>query len=445
MESIDRRTLLQRGAVLAGAAVVGPLILAGRARAAAAPGYGELVPDPNGLLSLPRNFSYRIVDETDDAIPVFTDDPKVVLGQPAAPDGQAFFPHPTNRKLWRVVRNHELGSGTALGDLSKAYDQDVAGSIVIYDIDPVTMKSVKKRLVASGLLWPCSGGATPRKTWLTCEEGTHFTGTAALTKRHGYVFEIPSTATSQISPLPITAMGRFAHESAVTDPKTGIVYMTEDDTPAGFYRYVPKDKNNLLAGGTLWMLKIVGEWAYDTRKHQTPGRDLRVEWVEIDPEDVDPDLETKGPSARVTLRGIDQGAAIFDYLEGEDFKNGAVTFNSAYGGDQNHGQVWRYTPSNGTLRLLYETHNRDILDTPDNVAVSPRGGVLLCEDGYPRNHLRGLTSSGQVFDFAENLLDGGDSEFAGPAYTPDGNTLMVAIQRPGITLAITGRWGTGLL
>ena len=107
--------------------------------------------------------------------------------------------------------------------------------------------------------------------------------------------------------------------------------------------------------------------------------------------------------------------------------------------------MWRYTPSKGTLRLLHETHNRDVLDTPANVAVSPRGGVLICEDGYPRNFLRGLTPAGQVLDFAENLLGGGDSEFAGPAYSPDGKWLIVAIQRPGITLAITGPWGTGQL
>ena len=57
---------------------------------------------------------------------------------------------------------------------------------------------------------------------------------------------------------------------------------------------------------------------------------------------------------------------------------------------------------------------------------------------------RGLTSGGQIFDFAENLVSG-DSEFAGPVYTPDGKWLVVAIQRPGITVAITGPWGSGQL
>jgi len=436
MDPIDRRTLLQRGAVLAGAALVAPSALMSKASAATA-GYGPLTPAAGGLLALPAGFTYRVVDQTGDAFA------GLAGGQPSAPDGQAFFPHPTNRKLWRLVRNHEIGSGTALGDTAKAYDDGVAGSVAIYDIDPATMKPVNKQLVASGLLWPCSGGATPRKTWLACEEGTGFTGTAALAKKHGYVFEIPSTATGQITPSPLKAMGRFAHESAVTDPKTGIVYMTEDDTPAGFYRFVPTNINDLSAGGTLQMLAVDGQPGYDTRKHQTVGRDLRATWVTISTPD--PDIDGGGPAARVANQGIALGAATFDYLEGEDFKNGAVTFTSSYGGDNNHGQIWRYTPSTGRLRLLYETANRDILDAPDNVAVSPRGGVLICEDGFPRNHLRGLTPGGQIFDFAENLLEGGDSEFAGPVYTPDGKTLIVAIQRPGITLAITGPWGSGQL
>jgi len=436
MEAIDRRTLLRGGAVLAGAALVAPSALTRRA-GAAAPGYGPLFPAPNGLISLPAGFTCTVVDQTGDTFPGLAD------GQPGAPDGQAFFPHPTDRRLWRTVRNHELGSGTALGDLGKAYDGGVAGSVAIYDIDPSTMRTVSKQLVVSGLLWPCSGGATPRRTWLTCEEGTGFTGAAALDQKHGYVFEVPSDARGQITPAPLTAMGRFVHEAAVTDPKTGIVYMTEDDTPAGFYRFVPFDRNDLAAGGTLQMLAIRGVPGYDTRKGQTVGVDLPVTWITIP--DPDPDLEGGGPAARVVRQGLALGAATFDYLEGEDFRNGAVTFASAYGGTNNHGQVWRFTPSTGKLRLLYEPKNRGVLDTPDNLAVSPRGGVLICEDGYPRNYLRGLTPDGGVFDFAENILDGGGSEFSGPAYSPDGQTLFVSIQRPGIMLAITGPWGKGQL
>jgi len=433
MYRMTRRTLLRRSAVLTGAALIAPSALTGRASAAEA-GYGPIEP-VGGHLSLPKGFRYEVLDQTGDPM-------SDGIPQPGAPDGQAFFPHPTNRKRWRAVRNHELGVGTALGAQDKAYDAAVQGSVIIYDLDPATMRRTQSFLVASGLVYPCSGGATPRRSWLSCEEGTSLSGPVRLGQSHGYVFEISSRVDEQIVPAPLKAMGRFVHEAAVTDPKTGIAYMTEDDTPAGFYRFVPRDRNDLTVGGTLQILAVQGQPGYDTRKHQAVGRDLRTTWVTI--QDPDPDLDGGGPAARVVTQGVDAGGAIFDYLEGADFKDGAATFTSAYGGDNNHGQVWRYTPATGRLRLLYETANRGILDTPDNVAVSPRGAVLLCEDGYPRNFLRGLTADGRILDFAENLVDG-DSEFSGPAYTPDGQWLVVAIQRPGITVAITGPWGSGLL
>jgi hypothetical protein len=432
MDRMSRRTLLRRSAAFAGAALFAPSALSGRAWAADA-GYGPLEPAGDHLL-LPRGFRYEVLDQTGDPM-------SDGIPQPAAPDGQAFFPHPNDPGLWRVLRNHELGAGAAFGEPDRAYDAAVRGSVIVYDLDPGTMRRAHSFLVASGLVFPCSGGATPRGTWLSCEEGTALSGSVRLGERHGYVFEIPSRVDGQVVPSPLKAMGRFVHEAAVTDPRTGVVYMTEDDTPAGFYRFVPRDGNDLTAGGTLQMLAVRGRLGYDMRKHQVVGRDLRTTWVTI--ADPDPDLDG-GPAARVVAQGVDAGGAVFDYLEGADFRDGAVTFNSAYGGDNNHGQVWRYTPATGRLRLLYETANRGVLDAPDNVAVSPRGGILLCEDGYPRNFLRGLTADGRIFDFARNLVDG-DSEFSGPAYTPDGRWLVVAIQRPGITVAITGPWGSGLL
>ena len=87
---------------------------------------------------------------------------------------------------------------------------------------------------------------------------------------------------------------------------------------------------------------------------------------------------------------------------------------------------------------------------PDNVCVSPRGGLVLCEDGRDVQFVRGLTVDGVVFDFAQNnaVLRGehglhGDfrrSEFAGAAFSPDGKWLFFNMQSPGITFAITGPW-----
>ena len=66
------------------------------------------------------------------------------------------------------------------------------------------------------------------------------------------------------------------------------------------------------------------------------------------------------------------------------------------------------TSSKGTLTLLFESPSARKLDEPDSLTVSPRGGILLCEDGsgeeapHDVNFMRGLSPSGHVFDFARN-------------------------------------------
>jgi secreted PhoX family phosphatase len=98
----------------------------------------------------------------------------------------------------------------------------------------------------------------------------------------------------------------------------------------------------------------------------------------------------------------------------------------------------------------------DVLNHPDNLRVSPRGGLVLCEDGSGEEFLHGLTVDGTIFRFAQNnvVLSGerngitGDfrgSELTGATYSPDGQWLFFNIQTPGITFAVTGPWGSGAL
>jgi secreted PhoX family phosphatase len=104
-------------------------------------------------------------------------------------------------------------------------------------------------------------------------------------RRHGYIFEVAATSDEEVMPVPLTAMGRFVHEAVAVDPRTGIVYETEDRQTAGLYRFIPNRRGRLAEGGRLEMLALDGRPGYDTRKGQRVGESLTVRWVSID----DPD------------------------------------------------------------------------------------------------------------------------------------------------------------
>ena len=130
--------------------------------------------------------------------------------------------------------------------------------------------------------------------------------------------------------------------------------------------------------------------------------------------------------------------------------NGEVPPNSppfpgSAGFGEGYGQVWMYDTRAQTLTLVFESPGPDVLDSPDNVIVSPRRkSVILCEDSPLGNKLRGLTRDGHVFDIALNALASGADEFAGVTFSPDTSVLYANMQSNGITYAIWGPWSRGL-
>jgi uncharacterized protein len=167
-------------------------------------------------------------------------------------------------------------------------------------------------------------------------------------------------------------------------------------------------------------------------------------------------VELEFTSTLATTRTKQHLGAIFFKLEGAWWSHGKAYFVSSSGGGAGQGQIWEYEPCSETLTLVFESPAAEILNAPDNICASPRGGFILCEDGSGTEFLHGLTVDGSIFKFAQNnvVLAGqrngiaGDfrgSEFAGATYSPDGRWLFVNIQSPGITLAITGPWRNGAL
>jgi secreted PhoX family phosphatase len=150
---------------------------------------------------------------------------------------------------------------------------------------------------------------------------------------------------------------------------------------------------------------------------------------------------------------------VFQRLEGCWYGDHSIFFNATSGGDAGEGQVWQYRPfdrgrghgSGGQLVLVFESPSSDVLTSPDNITVSPRGGLVLCEDAGGIQYVRGVTRRGDIFDFvrqSEAL-----SEFAGACYSPDGEILFFNIQGStsstgtafGATYAMWGPWWKGAL
>ncbi|MFB7501841.1 alkaline phosphatase PhoX [Streptomyces sp. NPDC056161] len=421
-------------------------------------GYGPLVPDPNGLLALPAGFSYRVI--------TYSGRTKLESGEftPSNHDGTATFDGPRGATL--LVNNHELGGPRAdwehpvpLAD-GLVYDPAASGGCTVVE---VRRDDVAEWVGIAGTATNCAGGHTPWDTWLTCEETEDKAGQNGMTKDHGYVFEVdPADRRANRDPKPVKALGRYAHEAVVVDPKRGHLYLTEDaSNPNGLlYRWTPPEgfhhgrgKLRTLAAdaGRLQAFKCFdsgGQFVDDLSRATRIGTVYGVDWVDVP----DRDARTTSVRKQFTTGQVTRARK----LEGMWWGDGGTYIVSSYARAespaQHDGAVWFYDPGRRTLTLKVligvnpDPSAEGDFDGPDNITVSPYGGLVIAEDGEGLQHLFGATDSGRTYPIARNELNIGTteepeySEFTGVTFSPDGKTLYANIQTPGIMLAITGPW-----
>lgn len=429
---LTRRRFVQSAAAAAGLALTaGPLTTLS---APSSPRTGALVSDPNGIVDLPPGFNYRVIADLDT---IYTDG----TPRPGAADGMGAFPGPNNTTLLCVNHENRSTASRPVPAVNGDYNPAERGgtSVMLVGPDGDLLQAWPS---SSGTIRNCAGGVTPWGTWITCEESEAISGDYS----HGWAFEVdPYAPLDGGTPqqVRLDTLGRFYKEALAIDPNTRVVYQTEDLADGFFYRFVPAPGvwpdgfgDYATAEGALQALVIPGLSSADAA---TTGTSYTPTWANVPDPDGIPVLVRKQTYA-------DAGGAVVTptrFYRGEgawwSTREQAVYFDATGGGTSGHwGQIWRYTPASNTLTLVYVSHDKNVLEMPDNLTILPWGDVLLCEDGGGDNYLRVLTQRGAIVDLARNSL----AEFAGACFTTSPDTLYVNIQGESITLAIRGPWPT---
>lgn len=347
--------------------------------------FGPLVgPDSNGLL-LPAGFESRVIARTGEHPVGGTS-----FRWHASPDGGATFS--TEDGGWIYVSNSEVPEN---GGGAGALRFDATGQLV--DAYPILDNTSRN----------CAGGTTPWGTWLSCEEIPR-----------GTVWECDPSG--RFNPFQLTALGAFNHEAAAVDPLTGLVYMSEDESDGCFYRFV-SDLRTLgqrpdLRSGTLQVAEV-----YD-------GFEGRVRWHNVpDPTGVVLATRFQVPDSSAFNRG-----------EGLWFDSGFVYMATT--GDN---RIWRYDTRRDEIALIYDDDffPGSVLKRVDNLTVSPRGDILVAEDGDDMQ-LIAITPNGDIEPVIQVTGHDG-SEITGPAFDPSGTRLYFSSQRGesgggGVTFEVVG-------
>lgn len=327
-----RRDFIRSGLAGAGALALGPAFWAEAVAAPATPGpgpYGPLGPPDSNGLRLPEGFKSRVVARGGQPVP------ETSYVWHIFSDGAATYR--TEDGGWILVSNSEVPAAPDLpGDIPLPGGSNGGASAIRFDADGRIKRAYR---ILGGTRTNCAGGATPWRTWLSCEEVDD-----------GLVWECDPDGERRAKARP--ALGTFKHEAACVDPRTSYVYLSEDENGGGFYRFKP-DKRGDLREGRLQIAKL--------------DRDGFVDWKRV------PD-----PSAESTpTRGQVRGATEFARGEGLWFDDGFV-----YLATTSDSKIHRYNTETKRMNVIYDAAK--IEDPPltdvDNITVSRSGDLFVCED-----------------------------------------------------------------
>jgi hypothetical protein len=370
----------------------------------------------NHLLFAPAGFDVRVVTRAG-INPVTLDTTGTVAH--ANPDGGAVYTLPDGG--WIYVSNSEVNPGGAV-------------SATKFDVDGTVIDHYR---ICTGTRQNCAGGKTPWGTWITCEEVTG-----------GWAYECDPLGV--VPQRQLTALGaRSGREAAAIDPINHVCYQTLDNGAGKFVRFVsaPSDLVVTPEGVTrMQMVTGVSERLFIPAFNSLPAYDnvtvpndatassrLRqarpIQWLA--------DTGTNGTN-------FNGGEGIWYYEVPEALRTiptaGTVpTRGVMFFASKNDNRIWAVDIENSLIELIYDTQNsqaftnlRNAGGAPgnfnqvDNVHVSPMGDVLVAEDGTAMR--LAIMSNNQPPKLLMQIT-AGNSEIAGPAFTPDGARLYFSSQR----------------
>jgi secreted PhoX family phosphatase len=379
---MDRRDFLRYALAVAGAAVGSTLWSKAFAAFPAQTGpspYGPLLPaDANGIM-LPAGFTSREVARAGQVVP------GTGYTWHMFPDGGATFRVSGG---WVYVSNSEWIPPAGGGVGALRFDR--SGAIV--DAYPI----------CTGTLVNCAGGATPWRTWLTCEEHAS-----------GLVWECDPRGVDPAVARP--ALGTFKHEAVAADPRQRRLYLTEDESNGCFYRFTPTRWRHLDAGGVLEVASVAMSGA--------------VTWLPV------PNPNPVFPGGTATRLQV-AGATAFNGGEGIAYSHKHIYFSTK--GDN---RVWDYDTVAQKLSVAYQTalDPGATLSGVDNIGASRSRDIVVAED--PGNLELVLMTPGGIVSPLLRVTGQSGTELAGPAFDPSNKRLYFSSQRgnaSGITYEVTG-------
>ncbi|OUJ70542.1 alkaline phosphatase PhoX [Hymenobacter crusticola] len=385
------------------------------------------------VLRIPLTHTYQMLVQTGDAYSNPNDGTVK-----AANDFTGYVPINNSSTNGYLSINHE-GSSTASSGVSIVNLQFGSGPKLwnVTDKNPVDFTSVV------GTYNNCSGGITPWKTVITCEENTPTAPTDSNNDGYldfGWNVELdPATHTVKDQdgdgkPDKLWRMGRMRHENVAPASDSRTVYEGADDGGTSYlYKYIA-DVSGKLANGNLYVLKLngaigtatTGQWIQvpnttptDCNNTTTLATALGatsfngVEDVEIGPHDGRIYFTSKGTGRVYRFNDAATAVSNFEIFVGQPV---GVTDKS-----------YPITYASGTVMEPWSTGN-------DNLTFDSQGNLYVLQDGG-RNHIWLVkpchTQAAPAVQLFATTPAG--SEPTGMTLSPDEKFMFVSIQGPSST------------